>query len=102
MHFCDFDEYRLGPFTLEDGRLPGSRSLMAPEECVKGSVIDQTTNVFTLGKIALALLCGEKRDKAHWRGPESLYDVVHKATEQDRAKRYPSFDSFLKAWTGAL
>ena len=106
VHFCDFDEYRPGPFTLEEDRLPGSRSLMAPEEFVKGSLIDQTTNVFTLGRIALVMLCGEerevcwtaKRDRACWQGPPPLYDVVHRATEEDRALRYPSFGAFFDAW----
>jgi serine/threonine-protein kinase len=109
VHFCDFDEYRPGPFTLEEDRLPGSRSLMAPEEFVKGSLIDQTTNVFTLGKIALVMLCGEerevcwtaKRDRACWQGPPSLYDVIHRATEEDRALRYPSFGAFFDAWNEA-
>jgi serine/threonine-protein kinase len=82
---------------------------MAPEEFVKGSLIDQTTNVFVLGKIALVMLCGEehevcwtaKRDRACWQGPPPLYDVVHRATEEDRALRYPSFDAFLDAWNEA-
>ncbi|MFJ5546803.1 serine/threonine protein kinase [Streptomyces sp. NPDC093225] len=40
MMLCDLDEYRPGPFTLEADRLPGSSRYMAPEEFVRGSLID--------------------------------------------------------------
>lgn len=49
VHLVDLDEYRPGPFVVEDERLPGSRRFMAPEEFVRGSVIDTRTTVFTLG-----------------------------------------------------
>ncbi|MEU5103790.1 serine/threonine-protein kinase [Streptomyces sp. NPDC021354] len=46
MMLCDMDEYRAGPFVLEADRLPGSTRYMAPEEFVRGAVIDIRTTVF--------------------------------------------------------
>ncbi|MFI2618513.1 hypothetical protein [Streptomyces sp. NPDC018584] len=67
MSLCDLDEYRQGPFMLDADRLPGSSRYMAPEEFVRGSVIDVRTTVFNLGR-ALRLLLDAGDEEGQWRG----------------------------------
>jgi hypothetical protein len=55
LSIMDLDNYHLGPFRTEMGLMFGSTRLMAPEEFVKGAMIDQRTSVFTLGRAVLVL-----------------------------------------------
>lgn len=90
----DLDEYRPGPFILDEERLPGSERYMAPEEWVRGSTIDERTTVFTLGRALHHLL-----DSEHgWRGRESQRKVIDRATAPDPAKRYQNVGSLVAAW----
>lgn len=94
MWLIDLDEYRLGPFTLEEERLPGSQRYMAPEEWVRGSTIDERTTVFALGRALDHLL-----DSEHgWRGRESQRRVIDRATAPDPAGRYQALRSLVAAW----
>ena len=98
---CDLDEYRPGPFTLDAPRLPGSRRFMAPEEFVQGSVIDQRTNVYTLGRTAAVLLSDGDLESDAWRGTDRMRDVLLRATAGDRDGRYESVSAFVRAWREA-
>lgn len=97
MRLIDLDEYRPGPFILETDRLPGSRRYMAPEEFVRGSVIDQRTTVFTLGRTIQHLLDGP----GSWRGSAAQRDVADRATEASAALRYSDVAALLRAWRHA-
>ncbi|MGW6984425.1 serine/threonine protein kinase [Streptomyces sp. NPDC054932] len=97
MVLCDLDEYRPGPFILETGRLPGSSRYMAPEEFVRGSVIDIRTTVFTLGR-ALRLLLDAGDEEKEWRGTAGQLAVIQKATAATPERRFPSVRSLVDAW----
>ncbi len=97
-YLCDLDEYRPGPFTLEEARLPGSRRFMAPEEWQRGAAIDQVTNVYTLGRTAVVLLGNGRLDGPEWRGGPALQAVVARATAADRATRQQSVRRFVAEW----
>lgn len=97
----DLDEYRLGPFVLEMDRNYGSRRLMAPEEFQRGATIDQATNVFTLGRMAVLLLGDGRPTFDAWRGTEAIKAVLLRATDPDRAARYPTVRAFVDAWRTA-
>lgn len=100
-YLCDLDEYRPGPFVLAADRLPGSRRFMAPEEWQRGATIDQVTNVFTLGRIALVLL-GDGTDAPEaWRGNAAMLAVAVRATAPERDRRYPDVRAFVAAWRAA-
>jgi serine/threonine-protein kinase len=101
VYLCDFDEYRPGPFVLGDERLPGSRRFMAPEEWQRGAVIDQVTNVYTLGRTAVILLGGGQLTDLTWRGSAALLAVVSRATAADRALRQQSMRGFVAEWAAA-
>ncbi len=96
----DLDEYRLGQFALDMERLPGSRRFMAPEEYVKGSQIDQVTNVFTLGRTVVELLGSGSIERL--RGSEAIKAAIRRAVDPDRAQRYPSVKAFVEAWNLAI
>ncbi len=95
----DLDEYRFGPFTLEADRLPGSRRYMAPEEFLRGSLIDQVTNVFTLGRTVIELLGSGAIERL--RGNQAMKAAVRRAVDPDRARRYPTVRAFVEAWDQA-
>jgi serine/threonine-protein kinase len=98
---CDLDEYRSSPFVLEDERLPGSRRFMAPEEWQRGAVIDQVTNVYTLGRTAVLLLANGRLDEPSWRGGPALRAVIARATSADRTSRQQSVRDFVTQWLAA-
>lgn len=102
LHCCDFDYYASGPFLLEEERLPGSRSLMAPEEFCKGSMIDHRTNVFTMGALAFMFLGNGVRGRDHWRVSEQLFQVAYKAVSPNREERYANVKDFYSEWNRAL
>jgi serine/threonine-protein kinase len=98
VHLCDLDEYRSGPFALDQERLPGSRRFMAPEEWMRGALIDQVTNVYTLGRTALVLLGNGSQSATSWRGSQATWAVALRATEVKREARYASVGAFVEAW----
>ncbi|WP_327417639.1 hypothetical protein [Streptomyces sp. NBC_01233] len=100
MLLCDLDEYRPGPFTLEADRLPGSRRYMAPEEFVRGAVIDIRTTVFALGR-ALRLLLDAGDEERQWRGTPGQLAVIRKATAAAPERRFHSVHSLVNAWHAA-
>lgn len=98
MQLIDLDEYRPGPFVLEDERLPGSRRYMAPEEFQRGARIDQRTNVLTLGRVVWHLLDAP----TGWRGSERVRAVVGRATHADPGDRYADVRALVDAWRASL
>jgi serine/threonine-protein kinase len=97
MHLCDLDEYRPGPFVLDEDRLPGSRRFMAPEELRRGAVIDERTTVHALGRSALILLDGGGR----FRGPATAQAVAERASRAGPDDRYPTVAALVAAWRAA-
>ncbi|MGW2602269.1 serine/threonine protein kinase [Streptomyces klenkii] len=100
MHLVDLDEYRPGPFVLEEERLPGSTRFMAPEEFVRGAAIDIRTTVFTLGRAARLLLDSGDRERA-WRGGAARLAVVERAARAEPGQRFASVREFARAWRAA-
>jgi serine/threonine-protein kinase len=100
---CDIDLYKKRPYINNRGRLWGSSRFMSPEEYAKGGVIDEITNVYTLGAAALVFLGGgTDRGFDKWRMGGNLYDVALKAVSNDREKRYTTINEFMENWNEAL
>lgn len=98
MRLIDLDEYRRGPFVLDTDRLPGSRRYMAPEEFVRAAVIDQRTNVYTLGRTIQHLL-----DSADgWRGSPAQGQIAAHAARATPADRYPDVAGLAAAWRSTV
>ena len=100
MRICDLDEYRPGPFVLDDDRLPGSTRFMAPEERRRGATVDERTTVFHLGRAGLVLLDAGDLD-GEFRGPSATRAVLERATRADPAARHPTVAEFVGDWRRA-
>ena len=99
---CDIDFYRKAPFVNDMGRMWGSALFMSPEEFTLGAVIDETTNVYTLGAIAFALFANYRREKEQWPLTPELFCVAEKATRNERNERYKTLTEMREAWKAAL
>ena len=99
-YIVDLDEYHYGPFSNPTDRLLGSSRFMAPEEFQRGALIDQITNVFTLGRTALVILAGGNIQ--NWQGKSAAKRVLEQATQPNRSNRYPSVAAFVDAWESAV
>jgi serine/threonine protein kinase len=97
----DLDMYREGPFRNEMGRMFGSTRFMAPEEFELGALIDEQTNVFVMGRTALVFLSDGTLKAGTFHGTRDLFEVVARACEPERSRRYDSMASFYQAWRTA-
>jgi len=101
LHLVDLDNYREGPFTNKMGRMFGSSRFMAPEEFELGALIDEQTNVFTMGRTAAVLLSDGTLNRPPFRGGDALYEVIRRACQNGRSKRFASMADFYGAWQKA-
>ncbi|MCM1285612.1 MAG: hypothetical protein NC213_02330 [Acetobacter sp.] len=99
---CDIDFFKKQPVVNDMGRMWGSERFISPEECKLGQVIDEITNVFTLGKMAFSLITDSDYSFDSYPLNKKSYDVLVKATESDRNKRYQSIAEFKNAWCEAI
>lgn len=99
---CDIDFFREKPCINDMGRMWGSSLFQAPEEYMLGAQIDEVTNVYTLGATAFALLADFDRSAEGWPLSEALYQVVRKATSDDRNMRQQSIRQFIEEWEESL
>lgn len=116
---CDIDFFRKKPTFNDMGEeYWGSKRLKAPEEYVYGAVIDEATNVFTLGALLFDSFFGNYTDAEvrmrykmnaftpcsfeNWELSKDCYDVALKSVSVDRAERYTTINEFYEAWQMAL
>jgi serine/threonine-protein kinase len=101
LSLIDLDHYRDQSFTNEMGRMFGSTRFMAPEEFELGAIIDEVTNVFTMGRVISVFLSDGTLDLTSFRGGRSLYEVMIRACQPERKERFPSMKAFHAAWLAA-
>lgn len=99
---CDIDFFRKQPCINNMGRMWGSSRFQSPEEYRLGAVIDEITNVYTVGATAFALFGGYKRTPDNWQLSEKLFEVVTRAVNDDRSKRQQSIRQLREEWEAAL
>lgn len=99
---CDIDFFRKKPCVNDMGRMWGSSHFQSPEEYVWGAVLDEVTNVYTLGATAFALFSNYNREEAAWPLSRETYRVVSRAVSDNRAERQQSISQFRRAWELAL
>ena len=106
--FCDIDLFRKMPTTNDLGKdYFGTKRLKAPEENELGAVIDEKTSLFTLGAIIFDMFSKISNiEERYSKGvfiPNKLdefelnndvYEVLLKATDYDRNKRYKTLKEF--------
>jgi len=99
---CDIDLYQKSPFQNAGGMgIVGSARYVSPEECVPDAVMDEITNVYTMGATAFALFAHGDRSLEKWPLSEQLYDVVKKAVSDERGKRQQSIRQLMEEWEAA-
>ncbi len=98
LSIVDLDSYRLGPFVNDMGRMFGSTRFMAPEEFVRGAVIDERTTVFTLGRAISVLLGDGSLDAAGFRGTGVQLAAMMRACRPDPPERFQTVAELARAW----
>jgi len=79
----------------------GSAGYVSPEECAEDEVIDEITNVYTMGATAFALFAYGNRTLDKWTLSKGLYDVALKAVSNERESRQQSIAQFITDWRAA-
>lgn len=114
--FCDIDLFRKVPTINDLGEgYFGTKRLKAPEENILGAIIDEQTNVFTLGAIIFDMFsCVVNKKERYEKGmfihnsfdsfelSEHVYHVLMKATHYNKNERYSSIEEFYDAFNDAL
>jgi len=111
---CDIDFFKKAPVINDLGEdWFGTKRLKAPEEYVKGAIIDEQTNVFTLGALLFEFFGSfseeeigrryvENRflpcDITKWQLDEVSYQVAVKAVSQERSSRYKTIAKLYAEW----
>ncbi|MBQ7058890.1 MAG: hypothetical protein IJM83_06275 [Firmicutes bacterium] len=111
---CDIDLFLPAPVINETGEdYWGTKRLKAPEEYQKGAVIDEATNVFTLGAMFFDFFGKYTEEQIRqryqenafapctpeqWTLCEDAYRVLLRATMPDRGKRYQTIHEFAEAF----
>ena len=106
---CDIDFYEKSPHNVGDGIVWGSTRFVAPEECIPGSVLDEVSNVFTLGATAFIYFGGVmrgfvgsgSRERENWQLGAARYAVALRAVAENKAERFQSVSEFINAWINA-
>ena len=100
---CDVEFYRPGPLVNEMGRMWGSSRFMSPEEFTLGAVIDERSNVYTMGQMAFQLFGGGTDHAPElWRASQAIYRAAMAAVSERREDRYGSVADYHAAWNAAL
>ena len=96
---CDIDLYQKSPF-VNVGKMGiiGSARYVSPEECAEDEVIDEVTNVYTMGATAFALFSYGNRTLDKWTLSKGLFDVALKAVSDERNNRQQTIEQFITEW----
>ena len=98
---CDIDFFRKQPCSNDMGRMWGSFRFQAPEEFQLGAVIDEITNVYTVGATAFALFGEYNRTRDKWQLSDKLFEIATRAVSDDRANRQQTIRQFTAEWEAA-
>jgi serine/threonine-protein kinase len=98
LRLIDLDNYHLGPFTNDIGRMVGSTRFMAPEEFERGARIDERTTVFTLGRMISVFLGEGDLGRDGFRGRESQYRAMQAACSRDPDARPQGVADLVGVW----
>ena len=98
---CDIDFYQKSPYIGDIG-LMGSTRFVSPEECTSGAVMDEVTNVYTMGATAFSLFAYGDRSPEAWSFNTASYEAVKKAVNDERDKRQQSIRQLIDEWRAAV
>lgn len=115
---CDIDLFRKTPVINDKGiEWYGTKRFKAPEEYIKGNIIDEQTNIFTLGALIFDFFGNFSASEieqrylfnrfvpcpfSHWQLNGESYQVAAKAVSANKNERYKSFTEFFNEWEKAV
>ena len=95
---CDIDFFAKQSYINGMGRVLGDEKIMSPEEFRIGGLLDEVTNVYTMGATAFALFSDYDRSPEKWPLSKGLYDVIKRAVSDERVKRQQSIQQLIEEW----
>lgn len=98
---CDIDFYAKQSYINGMGRALGDPAIMSPEEFRIGGLLDEVSNVYTMGATAFTLFSNNDRTQEAWPLNLALYNVVKKAISNERADRQQSIRQLIEEWRAA-
>ena len=100
---CDIDFYAKQSYINGMGKALGDPVIMSPEEFRIGGLIDEISNVYTMGATAFRLFSESERDRSpeKWTLSLELYAVVKKAVSDERDDRQQSIEQLIAEWRAA-
>lgn len=98
-HICDIDFFEKIPCVNTRGLMWGDDKFRAPEEYVKGSILDEATNVYRAGAMMFYCLGNPfNRSFSEWTASESLFKIAEKAVSKEKVNRYRSVSALMEDW----
>lgn len=98
---CDIDFYAKQSYMNGFGGSIGDKALMSPEECRVAGLLDEVTNVYTMGAAAFMLFSNYDRSPEAWTLSPELYAVVKKAVSDEKNNRQQSITQLINEWKSA-
>lgn len=98
---CDIDFYAKQSYINGMGRVLGDEKIMSPEEFRIGGLLDEVTNVYTMGATAFALFSDYDRSPERWPLRKELYNVAKRAVSDERSQRQQSLRQLIEEWEAA-
>lgn len=114
---CDIDFFKKAPVINDKGtEWFGTKRLKAPEEYNKGSIIDERTNIFTLGALIFEFFGYFSNEEikqrylnnqfvpcsySNWQLSAESYRIATKAVSLNKNERYLTFAEFFRDWKRA-
>jgi serine/threonine-protein kinase len=98
---CDIDFYAKQSYMNGHGKSIGDENLMSPEEYRIAGLLDEVTNVYTMGATAFMLLTEYDRSPEAWKLSPKLYAVIKKAVSDKKDERQQSITQLITEWNHA-
>jgi serine/threonine protein kinase len=92
---CDIDFYAKQCYMNGIGHAIGDPAIMSPEECRSAGLVDEISNVYTMGATAFVFFANEQQSREEWTLSSELYEVAKKAVSIKRNQRQQSSSPFI-------
>ena len=99
---CDIDFYAKQSYMNGFGGAIGDKMLLSPEEQRVAGLLDEVTNVYTMGAAAFMLFANYDRSPEAWPLNPELYYVVKKAVSDVKADRQQSITQLINEWKNII
>jgi serine/threonine-protein kinase len=100
---CDIDFYAKQSYINGMSRALGDEVIMSPEEFRIGGLVDEISNIYTMGATAFRIFSTNDRDRSPeaWTLNTALYNVAKKAVSDEREQRQQSIVQLIEEWRAA-